>query len=163
MNRVRFLRALGVLCVLALPASASAADPAFLPDVAPVLVSRCASCHNGAKARGDYKLNTFENLLQPGASGANVVVPGKPEESELYRRLVSDNPKERMPPGDDPLSADEIDAVKKWIAAGAKFDGADRAANLKSILPPRKHLASPEKYPTVVPVLALAFAPDGKE
>lgn len=155
------LRALLVLCALASPASAT--DPAFLPDVAPALVARCASCHNGAKTRGDYKLNTFENLLQPGSSGAAVVVPGKPDESELYKRLVAENPKERMPPGDDPLSADEIAAVKKWIAAGAKFDGTDRAANLKSVLPPRKHPTAPDKYPAAVPVLALAFAPDGKE
>lgn len=160
MNRLRLL---AIVCALASPAGASAADPTFLPDVAPVLVSRCASCHNGAKARGDYKLNTFENLLQPGASGADVVVPGKPEESELYRRLVADNPKERMPPGDDPLSTDEIAAVKKWIASGAKFDGTDRAASLKSILLPRKHPAAPEKYPAAVPVLALAYSPDGKE
>src|SRR5207244_2765064 len=127
MNRFRVLL---VLTVLSSPATASAADPAFLPDVAPVLVSRCVSCHNGAKARGDYKLNTFENLIQPGASGANMVVPGKPDESELYKRLVSTDPKERMPPGDDALSAEEIAAVKRWIAVGGKFDGADRAASL---------------------------------
>ena len=100
-----------VLLLSLIPAAharADAADPAFLPDVAPVLISRCGSCHGGTKARGDYKLNTFENLIQSGASGTVVVVPGKPDESELYRRLVSKDPKERMPPGDDPLSADEI-------------------------------------------------------
>ena len=160
MNR---FRALVVLCALASPAGAFAADPAFLTDVAPVLVSRCASCHNGAKARGDYKLNTFDNLLQPGASGANAVVPGKPDESELYKRLVAENPKERMPPGDDALSADEIAVVKRWIVAGGKFDGTDRAASLKSILPPRTHPAPPETYPAAAPVFALAFSPDGKE
>ena len=160
MNR---LCVLAVLCALASPAGVFAADPAFLPDVAPVLVSRCASCHNGAKARGDYKLNTFDNLLQPGASGANVVVPGKPDESELYKRLISTDSKERMPPGDDALAADEIAAVKQWIAAGGKFDGTDRTAALKSILPPRKHSASPERYPAAAPVFALAFSPDGKE
>lgn len=157
------LSALIAACIFVSPVPASAADPAFLPDVAPVLVSRCASCHNGAKARGEYKIDTITNLLQPGASGAAAVVPGKPDESELYRRLVADNPKERMPPGDDPLSADEIAAVRKWIAAGGKFDGADRTASLKSILPPRKHPAAPEKYPTAAPVFALAFSPEGKE
>jgi WD40 repeat protein/mono/diheme cytochrome c family protein len=160
MNRLRLLAA---VCVLAAPAGARAADPEFLSDVAPVLVSRCASCHNGANARGDYKLNTFENLLQPGESGAKVVVAGKPDESELYRRLVANDPQERMPPGDDPLSADEIALIKKWIAAGGTFDGADRTASLKSILPPRKHPPAPEKYPAAAPVFALAFSPDGKE
>ena len=160
MNRIFLLALLGPL---AAPAGGFAADPPFLPDVAPVLVARCASCHNGAKARGDYKLDTFDNLVQPGASGARAVVPGKPEESELYRRLVADDPKERMPPGDDQLSVEERAAVKRWIAAGGKFDGSDRTASLKSILPPRKHPAPPEKYAVPVPVFALAFSPDGKE
>jgi WD40 repeat protein len=158
MNRIPIL----IAAFVSVP-PARAADPAFLPDVAPVLVARCASCHTGAKARGDYKLDTFESLLRPGVSGAEAVVPGKPDESELYRRLVAENPKERMPPNDDPLSAAEIAAVKGWIAAGGKFDGADRTASLKSALPPRKHPAPPEKYPTAAPVFALAFSPDGKE
>lgn len=159
MTRRPLLAALAV-CALAVPARA--ADPAFLPDVAPALVTRCVSCHSGAKTRGDYKLDTFENLLKPGASGASAIVPGKPDESELYRRLVSDDPKERMPPGDDPLPVGQIAAVKAWIAAGGKFDG-DRAAALAGILPPRNHPAPPNKYPTAVPVFALAFSPDGAE
>ena len=163
MNRFRLLRALVVLCAFATPAPACAADPAFLSDVAPVLVSRCASCHNGAKARSAYKLDTFANLLQPGTSDAKPVVPGKPEESELYRRLVAENPKERMPPGDDALSTNEIAAIKKWIAAGGTFDGSDRTAAIKSILPARKHPAAPEKYPVAAPVFAITFSPDGKE
>jgi len=156
-------RSLIALLAILVPAPIHAADPTFLPDVAPVMVSRCVSCHGGVKARGEYKLDTFDNLLTPGASEAKPVVPGKPEESELYKRLVATDPEERMPPGDDPLTADEIAAVKKWIAAGGKFDGANRTASLKSILPPRKHPAAPEKYPTPAPVCALAFSPDGKE
>jgi len=163
MTGSHLLRALFAACAVAAPAPASAADPAFLPDVAPVLVARCASCHNGAKARGDYTLDTFENLLRPGASGAKVIEPGKPDESELYKRLVAGDATERMPPGDDPLTAAEIAAVKRWIAGGAKFDGPDRAASLKSALPPRAHPAPPEKYPAAAPVFALAFSPDGKE
>jgi len=145
------------------PGAVSGADPAFLPDVAPVLVGRCASCHGGVKARGDYKLHTFGDLLKPGASDAKPIVSGKPLESELYRRLVATDPKERMPPGDDPLSAAEIATVKAWITAGGTFDGKDSSAALKSILPPRKHPAPPEKYPATAPVFALAFSPDGKE
>lgn len=156
-------RLLLALLAMFVPATVEAADPAFMPEVAPVMVSRCVSCHGGLKARGEYKLNTFDNLLKPGASDAKPVVPGKPEESELYRRLVATDPKERMPPGDDPLTVDEIAAVKAWIAAGGKFDGTDRTASLKSILPPRKHPGAPEKYPTPAPVCAIAFSPDGKE
>ncbi len=163
MNGTLSCRALVVLCALAIPTSARGADPQFLPDVAPALVSRCVSCHGGVKARGDYKLDTFDNLLRAGSSGAAVVVPGKPEESELYKRLVSTDSNERMPPGDDALSADEIAQVKRWIAAGGKFDGTDRTAALKSILPPRKHPAAPETYPVPAPIFAVAFSPEAKE
>ncbi|MFO0821674.1 MAG: c-type cytochrome domain-containing protein [Gemmataceae bacterium] len=139
-----------------------AEEPAFLPDVAPVVVSRCVSCHGDVKARGEYRLDNFANLLKPGASDTNPIVPGKPDESELYRRLVLDDPKKRMPPGDDPLTSEEIATIKKWIAAGGKFDG-NPAVSLKSILPTRKHPAAPEKYPTPAPVCAIAFSPDGME
>jgi mono/diheme cytochrome c family protein len=162
MNRFRLFLALIVVPTLASP-PCTAAEPVFTADVAPALVARCVSCHGGAKARGDYKLDTFENLLQPGASGAKVIVSGKPDESELYRRLASTDPNERMPPGDDALAPDDIAAVKKWIAAGGKFDGTNRAVSLKSILPPRRHPTAPEKYPAPAPVFALAFSPDGKE
>ena len=162
MNPTRFLCT--VVCwAIAAAAPAPAADPAFTADVAPVLVARCASCHSGAKARAAYRLDTFENLLKPGVSAASAIVAGKPEESELYRRIVADDPGERMPPDDDPLSADEIAAVEKWIAAGGIYDGADRTASLRSTLPPRRHPAPPEKYRSTAPVFALSFSPDGKE
>ena len=149
--------------MLALPAVTDAAEPTFVADVAPILVSRCSSCHGGLKARGNYKLNTFDNLLKEGKSDAKPIVPGKPEESELFRRLIATDETERMPPGDDPLATEEIAIVKSWILAGAKYDGPNRLAALKSILPPRKHPASPEKYPSPAPVFALAFSLDGKE
>jgi mono/diheme cytochrome c family protein len=158
MNPVRAL-----LVSLLLPAWATAADPTFTADVAPTLVSRCVSCHGGVKARGGYKLDTFANLVESGASGAKVVVPGKPEESELYRRLVTTDADERMPPGDDALSAAEIATIKKWILAGGKFNGPDRSTALKALLPPRNHPTAPQKYPAPAPVFALAFSPDGKE
>jgi WD40 repeat protein len=161
MNYRQLLSAL--IAIFVLGSHLRAADPVFTAEVAPVLVARCESCHSGAKSRGDYKLDTFENLLQPGASGEKAVVPGKPEASELYRRVVSNETGERMPPGDDALTPAEIAALKKWIAAGAKFDGTSRTAALKAILPPRNHPTSPEKYPASVPVFALAFSPDGKE
>ena len=149
--------------LLNMPTTTRAAEPTFLAEVAPILVSRCSSCHGGLKARGGYKLNTFDNLVKQGKSETNPIVPGKPEESELFRRLVATDESERMPPGDDPLAKEEIALVKNWILAGAKYDGSDRLASLKSLLPPRKHPASPEKYSGPAPVFALAFSPDGKE
>jgi WD40 repeat protein/mono/diheme cytochrome c family protein len=156
-----------MLIVVALTAAwsmnAAAADVAFLRDVAPVLVSRCAGCHGSQKPRGDYRLLTFDGMLKPGSSDEQPVVAGKPTESEIYRRVVETDPGRRMPPGDDPLTAEEIAALRGWIEGGAAFDGVDRTATLKSQLPPRRHPEAPARYKVAVPVFALAFSPDGKE
>lgn len=152
-----------LLALLVLTPVASAAEPSFSADVAPVLANRCLSCHAGQKARGGYHANTFAELLTTGKSGETPVVPGRPENSELYLRLIDSDPAVRMPPDDTPLSPAEVASVKRWIAAGAKFDGPDKTAAVKSYLSPRVHPAAPEKYPAPLPVFAIAFAPDGSE
>ena len=48
-----------------------------------------------------------------------VVIPGKPEQSELYKRLITDDEEDRMPPDDAPLSPQEIDTIRRWISEGA--------------------------------------------
>jgi len=55
-------------------------------------------------------------------SGARAVVPGQPEESELYRRVTALDEPERMPPEGDPLSPQEIGRLRRWIADGAHWD-----------------------------------------
>lgn len=152
-----------LILVLVWASAARADDVSFMRDVATVLVTRCAGCHGVQKNRGDYRLVSFDDLTKPGASGAAPLVPGKPEESEIYRRVSSAKNEERMPPGDEPLPAGTVERFKTWIASGARFDGRDRGAPLRSMLPPRVHPMPPEIYQTAGPVLALAFAPDGKE
>lgn len=154
---------LAVLALLAVAPPAGAADPSFKADVAPVLAARCVSCHAGARAAGGYKLGTFADLTTPGKSGDAPVVAGMAAGSELVRRLTDPDPKRRMPPDDEPLPAAQVGAVRRWVAAGAKFDGPDPAAAIRTYLPPRTHPAAPARYPAVAPVFALAFAPDGKE
>ena len=147
-----------------LPASAVHAQNAnFMNDVAPVLVQRCTACHGSKNPKGDYRLYSFDSLVKPGGSDQAPVVAGKPEESELFLRITETEKSRRMPPGDEPLSAREIEAIRRWIAQGAKFDGKDRTAALQSILPPRKHPEPPLAYRAPVPIFALAFSPDGKE
>ena len=161
---VRSFIAVALLCSSSLGAhSVRAAEVIFSRDVAPILVARCVSCHTGQKARGDYRLHTFQNLMEPGNSDAKPIVAGKPDTSELYRRLASAKASEQMPPGDDPLSPAETAIIRQWIAAGATYDKPDRALLLRAILPPRAHPPSPNAYPMASPVFALAFSPDGQE
>jgi WD40 repeat protein/mono/diheme cytochrome c family protein len=134
----------------------------FTRDVAPVLVQKCQGCHGPRQQKGDYRLDTFDRLMKPGDSEAAPIVPGDPAASELFRLITSPDGHERMPQKDDPLPAEQVALIEKWIRAGGKFDGTDRNAPLQTILP-SAHPAAPQTYPFPVPAVALAFRPDGRE
>ena len=135
----------------------------FSRDVAPILIENCTSCHNAKKAEGSYRIDTFAELLKPGDSGELPIAKEAGHVSELLRRLITDDEGERMPEGSDPLPADQIEIVKRWLEAGAKFDGADQDLALAFVAPPPRHPQPPKSYNVTVPVTAVAFSPDGGE
>jgi WD40 repeat protein len=140
------------------------APATFSSAIAPLLVQKCQGCHGPEKAKGNYRVDTFERLTTPGEGGAAPLVPGEPQRSELYLRITSHDDKKRMPQKDDPLPPEQVARVEAWIRSGAKFDGPDRSAPLATLVPSaqRPHPAAPAAYPRPVPVVALAFQPDGK-
>lgn len=144
-------------------AGSFAAEVSFVRDLAPLIVKRCTSCHGDRKDSGSLRLHTFESLMRGGASGDPSVVAGHPEKSEVFKLITATDEDDRMPRDDDALTPAQIGLFRNWIAQGAKFDGPDSKANLKSLLGPRKHPAAPAAYRMPVPVLALALAPGGKE
>ena len=88
--------------------------------IAPVMEAKCWSCHNENKIKGELRMDTFTLLLKGGESGAPSIVPGSPDESELYYRMVTEDEDEIMPPdGKNPMSPSEIEVVKWWIGKGA--------------------------------------------
>jgi WD40 repeat protein len=91
------------------------------------------------------------------------VSAGKPERSEIYNLLVTHDDKERMPKKADSLSASEIALIKQWIADGAKFDGVDRKQLLSDMNTGLLTVKTPDKYPSALPITALAASPDGKQ
>ena len=76
--------------ISSLVARAAEGEVSFMRDLAPLLVKRCISCHGDRKDSGNLRLHTFEQLMRGGAAG-DVVVPGKPDESELLRLLATDD------------------------------------------------------------------------
>jgi hypothetical protein len=107
-----------------LGADAVAADPPvdFNCDIRPLLAKNCVSCHGGVKHAGEVSFIFPAGLLGKGKSGEVVVVPGKPEASELIRRIKSSNPKERMPPPEEhpqPLDPKQIALLERWVREGA--------------------------------------------
>src|SRR5579871_3692838 len=82
--------------------------------VQPIL-ARCLACHDGATPAGGLGLAQREGALKGGKTGA-ALVPNDPEKSLLFQRVVA----KQMPPG-QPLTVDEIETVRRWIAAGAPW------------------------------------------
>jgi WD40 repeat protein len=152
-------RALLLTCLSVL--SIRAAD--FSRDIAPILLSECLTCHSAEKAKGGYRLHTYASVLQPGKSKAPSVVPGKPDDSELFKRLVTHDEDDRMPQDDDPLTTNQIALVREWITAGATLDRGETNSPLALLLPRPNHPAPPEFYPRALPIIALAFNPAGDQ
>ena len=95
----------------------------FNRDVRPILSETCFQCHgpDKGKRKADLRLDTKEGAF----SDPDRIVPGKPLESELLARLVSDDPDEKMPPPDSgrSLSKAQIEVIRQWIAEGAEWKG----------------------------------------
>lgn len=90
-------------------------------DVKPILNKHCIGCHGGVKKAGNLSFLFEEDIYQPGKSGKVAVVKGDWKNSEMIRRILSDDPDDRMPKEGPPLSKKEIDILKKWIDQGAEW------------------------------------------
>jgi hypothetical protein len=152
------------LLSLSLVATARAEEPvSFSKQIAPILVAKCQACHGATKAESGYLVTNFNQVIKPGDSETPVVTAGKADESELVARVASDDADLRMPLEADPLPAAEIELIRRWIAEGAKYDGANPEAPLASIVPKLPQPDPPAAYRRPVPVTAVAFSPDGQE
>jgi hypothetical protein len=117
-----------VFCILATLLAAGPATAAetidFQREIRPILSDFCFKCHGpDEKARkGKLRLDLRDTALKGGRSGA-AVVPGKPESSELIKRLVSTDESERMPPPKTgkKLSPRQVELLRQWIAGGANY------------------------------------------
>ncbi len=103
--------------LLAATAGRAADAPDFERQVAPLLRARCLGCHAGPRPKGDLDLTTAKGLSAGGARG-EVVVPGRADDSPMYTK-VRDG---KMPPR-EPLSADEANVLRRWVDAGARWQG----------------------------------------
>ena len=135
---------------------AAGGEVEFSKQIAPLLVEQCLSCHNEEKAKGGYRVDSFELLLAPGDSEAKPIQAGNPTESELYKRLVTDDEDERMPQKAPALAAEQIELVRRWIDEGAKLDAGAPGDLLARLAPAKDHPVPPVHYPRPWPVQSLA-------
>jgi hypothetical protein len=163
----------------------SAADPTYWQDVRPVLRKHCTVCHKQSKL-DDPDISAGLALDTPAAIGKGgkvpVLVPGKPDESLLVTILTHKDPKRRMPLDADPLPAETVELLRKWVAAGAPEGerpaegdavGTSPTARstvrrlpvtfvTKAALPKVGPLELTLPVGPLSPVAAVAFSPDGK-
>ena len=147
-----------LLIVLALTGSgaSSSADGGNTTDfttvIQPLFESKCWSCHGQNSRKGDLDLRTPAEILKGGESGA-VIVPGKPDESLLYKKVFE----REMPPKkkNQPLTDLEVESIRKWIQSGASFG--TELASTKPAITQHRRAAHPS-----APLRRFATAPANK-
>lgn len=111
-----------------LPMTALAAEPKldFNRDIRPILSHNCFFCHgqDGSHREANLRLDEASGATQDLGHGRSAIVPGKPEASELIKRVFSSNEEEVMPPPSShkKLTAAQRELLKRWIAEGAEYE-----------------------------------------
>ena len=129
-NAIQWMLVAGMTGLFGAPALAgNGALPAtidFNRDIRPILSDNCYFCHgpDKNKRKADLRLDTREGIFSKIKDHVTVEA-GKPEESELFRRVTASDPEQRMP---DPksnkrLSDHDIALLKRWIEQGAPWQG----------------------------------------
>ncbi|HJZ92422.1 MAG TPA: DUF1553 domain-containing protein [Gemmataceae bacterium] len=105
------------VAALVFPGPSRAEPVRFNRDILPILADKCFACHgpDAAKRKAGLRFDREE--------GARKVL-GKPDASELVRRITSADPDERMPPKDSgrELSKAQADTLRRWVAEGARWE-----------------------------------------
>lgn len=113
---------MGWMAAFLVPSWSQAAEvPTYNRDVRPILSDRCFACHgpDSGKRAAELRLDTEEGAHEL------AIMAGAADESELINRVTTDDPDMQMPPVESKkprLTAQEIDVLRRWIDAGAKYE-----------------------------------------
>ncbi|ACT92838.1 PSD1 and planctomycete cytochrome C domain-containing protein [Dyadobacter fermentans] len=97
-------------------------------DIRPILSDKCFACHgpDANKREAGLRLDVAESAYAKLKDGNGfAILPGKPEESEVYKRITSVDPSYQMPTPESHLgllNESEIGLVRQWIEQGAKYE-----------------------------------------
>jgi mono/diheme cytochrome c family protein len=95
--------------------SAPGAAPTFDADVLPIFQASCTGCHG---TLGGWTGTSYTDALTTGTNGPTII-PGSPENSRLVQSLIGTHPNGVVMPPAAVLSADDIQTIIDWVAAGA--------------------------------------------
>jgi hypothetical protein len=111
-----------LLIVPLLSVTAHGGEPTYWQEIRPVIRKHCTVCHSVRNLRepdisGGLALDSFEALIRSGKK--TILVPGKSGDSLLLHVLETKDSEKRMPLGVDPLPAETITLLRRWVDAGA--------------------------------------------
>jgi hypothetical protein len=114
--------AFGLAAALAAPALGAEPPVDFSRDVLPILSENCLVCHgpDAAARKADLRLDVRESALR---HEDPIVEPGDADDSELIRRLVTDDVDDKMPPAksEKTLTPEQIATLTRWVDQGAPW------------------------------------------
>jgi hypothetical protein len=114
-----------VLALLAMACGLSAEDIRFNRDIRPILSENCFYCHgqDPKHREAGLRLDVREDAMKAN-EGVIAIVPGKPEQSEMLKRLLSHDADEQMPPPESnrKVTPAQIELIRRWIAQGAPYE-----------------------------------------
>jgi hypothetical protein len=134
--------------------------------VRPILRRNCTVCHSVRTLKerdvsGGLALDSYAAILRGGKN--RIVLAGKPDESELLRRLNITEPAKRMPLDADPLADDVVIVLRRWIAAGApegtRPSEPEAPTAGESGTPPAAHAAGSPRHRKLDVVLTTKYTP----
>ena len=128
--------AFSACCLMAIPsARADEKGPVFESDIQPVLAGKCGKCHSDTVRKGGLDLSSIGGIRQGGESG-EAAVAETVGDSLLWTMIDGGD----MPPeGQDPLTIDERDLIRRWIAAGSRSEKRDHTARRVADRAPAMH------------------------
>lgn len=87
----------------------------FERDVLPIFINNCTMCHGNEVQEEGLNFTTYQGILRGFGDDQ------KPEENDILEKITDDDPRDLMPPPPrKPLSAEQIETIRKWIQQGAK-------------------------------------------
>ncbi|MBA3312275.1 MAG: hypothetical protein M3552_01890 [Planctomycetota bacterium] len=148
------ITAVGLLTLPAFSQDEGDAAPAepvsFYRQVRPILQRQCAGCHQPAKQGGKLVLTSYDDLKKGGENGVSFEA-GDADSSNLIAYISGEDPE--MPKNADPLPAEDVALIARWVKEGAKDD---TPASVKDTIGP----SNPPIYHAPPVVTALRYSPD---
>lgn len=90
-------------------------------DVAPIIKTICINCHGSDDENpSEYYMDDYNSLMKGGKHGI-AIVPGKPDSSMFYYKLLPNPPfGKQMPRGHKKITPEAVKVIYDWILQGAR-------------------------------------------